>query len=178
MSLQDDALRVLTSWHAATPDQERLRQRYAEHLIAHPDGMWRSCVPDHVTVGALVVSADGSSVLLNLHAKARRWFHFGGHCEPGDETLAGVALREVLEESGLTSVRLGEEPVQLSEHAVPFCSPGDDVHHLDVRYAAVADDSAHAVSDESLDVRWWPVDDLPDLEEEMQELIRLTRERL
>jgi hypothetical protein len=33
------------------------------------------------------------------------------------------------------------------------------------------------VSDESLDVRWWPVDALPDLEDEMVELIDLARAR-
>lgn len=34
--------------------------------------------------------------------------------------------------------------------------------HLDVRYAAVAPDGAEAVvSDESHDVRWWPVAALP-----------------
>jgi 8-oxo-dGTP pyrophosphatase MutT (NUDIX family) len=175
VTLHADALGVLTAWQSPDAEQERLRQRYADHLAAHPDGLWRSCLPDHVTVGALVVSADRSRVLLNLHGKARRWFHFGGHCEPDDETLAGVALREVLEQSDLASVRLSAEPVQLSEHAVPFCSPGSDVHHLDVRYAAIADDSDHAVSDESLDVRWWPVDALPELEPEMLELIELSR---
>jgi hypothetical protein len=62
--------------------------------------------------------------------------------------------------------------VQLSEHAVPFCGPDGDVHHLDVRFAAVAGAAAeHAVSEESLDVRWWPVDALP--EPDLVELVRL-----
>ena len=48
-----------------------------------------------------------------------------------------------------------------------------------MRYAATAPAGArHAVSEESLDVRWWPVDELPDgLEDEMHELIRLARVR-
>jgi hypothetical protein len=62
---------------------------------------------------------------------------------------------------------------------VPFCRPHGSVDHLDVRYAALAPvGAAAAVSDESLDVRWWPLDGLPDLEPEMYELIALARERL
>jgi hypothetical protein len=52
------------------------------------------------------------------------------------------------------------------------------VHHLDVRHVAVAQPGAGPrISDESLDVRWWPVDALPDLEDEMVELIDLARAR-
>ena len=39
-------------------------------------------------------------MLLTLHAKAGQWFQLGGHCEPGDATLAGAATREAAEESG------------------------------------------------------------------------------
>ena len=124
-----------------------------------------------------MVSPDGSHVLLNLHRKARRWFHFGGHCEPGDSTLRGAATREGREESGLADLALSPEPVDLSAHDVPFCGGHASVEHLDVRYAAVASaESRLAVSDESLDVRWWPVDDLPDsLEPEMHVLIDAAR---
>ena len=51
-----------------------------------PTGCERACFPDHLTAGTVVLSADGDEVLLNLHRKARRWFAFGGHCEPGDAT--------------------------------------------------------------------------------------------
>jgi hypothetical protein len=48
-----------------------------------------------------------------------------------------------------------------------------------VRYGALAPAGAeHAVSGESLDVRWWPLDGLPDLEDEMHTLIALARDRL
>jgi 8-oxo-dGTP pyrophosphatase MutT (NUDIX family) len=173
VTLRDDALATLRGWRAPSADQEALRARYVAHLETHADGLERSCFPDHITAGTLVLSADGDEVLLNLHKKAQRWFHFGGHCEPGDATLAGGALREALEESGLSHLRLHPEPVHLDEHAVGFCDPRGTVHHLDVRYAATAPSGVrHAVSEESLDVRWWPVDALPDgVEDEMRELV-------
>lgn len=174
MSLSADALALLRGWSAPTPAQEVLRQRYVDHLAAHPDGMTRTCYPDHLTASTLVMSADGSRVLLTLHAKARQWFQFGGHCEPSDTTLAGAALREALEESGLDGLSLSPVPVQLSEHAVPFCDPRGGVHHLDVRFLAIAPEGVdHAISDESLDVAWWPADALPDPQPDMLELVEL-----
>ncbi len=179
MSLHDDALAALAGWVAPTAAQEILGTRFVAHLADHPDGLERACFPDHLTAGCLVLSPSGDEVLLNLHAKAGRWFAFGGHCEPEDQTLAGAALREAREESGLIDLALDPAPVHLDEHAVGFCDPRGTVHHLDVRFAALAPDgAAHAASTESLDVRWWPVGALPDLEEEMHTLIRLARERL
>jgi len=178
--LHDDALTTLRGWTAPSPGQDSLRARYVAHLEQHADGLARSCFPDHLTAGTVVLSAGGDDVLLNLHRKARRWFAFGGHCEPGDATLGGAALREAREESGLSELTFHDEPLHLDEHAVGFCDPRGAVHHLDVRYAALAPAGArHEVSEESIDVRWWPVSDLPDgVEDEMVTLIRLARERL
>ena len=176
MSLHADALRVLGDWRAPDPAEEELRRRYVAHLRTRPDGMWRSSYPDHLTAGTLVLDATGEQVLLNLHRKAQRWFHFGGHAEEGDPTLAAVALREAHEESGLTDLDFHPEPVQLDLHTVPFCGERGDVRHLDVRYVAAARPGAEAVvSDESLAVRWWPVGALPDLEPEMHTLIGRAR---
>jgi 8-oxo-dGTP pyrophosphatase MutT (NUDIX family) len=178
VTLHDDALALLEDWRAPDDAQERLRRRYVEHLRAHPDGLTRGCRPDHITASTVVMNADGDAVLLTLHARARAWFQLGGHCEPEDTTLAGAALREATEESGMGGLELDPQPVQLSEHAVPFCGPDGDVHHLDVRFVAIAPrDAVHAVSEESLDVRWWPVDGLPDPEADLVELVSRARQR-
>jgi 8-oxo-dGTP pyrophosphatase MutT (NUDIX family) len=178
VSLHADALATLTAWSAPTPGQEALRRRYVDRLTAHPDAMTRAAFPDHLTAGTLVIDESLDRVLLNLHGKARRWFAFGGHCEPGDATLADAALREAVEESGIEDLRLDRVPAHLDEHAVGFCDPRGEVHHLDVRYVAQAPPGArHERSEESLDVRWWPVDGLPELEPEMHELIAIARAR-
>ncbi|MGZ5399034.1 MAG: NUDIX hydrolase [Nocardioides sp.] len=169
--LHDDALAVLRRWRPPGEEQAALRDRYVTHLGEHPDGMRRTCYPDHLTASTLVLSADRERVLLTLHAKARRWFQLGGHCEAGDITLAGAARREAVEESGIVGLQVAPEPLQLSEHAVPFCDRRGGVHHLDVRFLAIATDEVHVVSEESLDVRWWPVDGLP--EDDLAELVGL-----
>jgi 8-oxo-dGTP pyrophosphatase MutT (NUDIX family) len=173
-SLHDEALATLRAWRSADPAQERLRREYVDHLEARPDGTDRGCPDAHLTAGVLVLSADHSEVLLTLHAKARRWFHLGGHCEPGDTTLAGAALREGLEESGLERLWLDPEPLHVDTHVVGFCGRHERVRHLDVRFLAVAPEGARpVVSEESLDVRWWPVDDLPSDGAELREMVDL-----
>lgn len=178
MTLHADALATLRAWTPPTAAQGELQGRFVRLLERRDDAVRRSCFPDHLTCGALVVDHTATRVLLNLHGKARRWFAFGGHCEPGDPTLAAVADRECSEESGLSAYTLDPVIAQLDVHPVPFCDPRGLVHHLDVRFVAQApEDAVHAVSDESLDVRWFPLDELPDLEPAMHDLIAIARAR-
>jgi 8-oxo-dGTP pyrophosphatase MutT (NUDIX family) len=164
--LYGDALRVLSSWEAPDDPQERLRLRFLRHLEEHPaDGLWRECADGHITASTAVLDASRTRVLLTLHSKVKAWLQLGGHCESGDLTLASAALREATEESGIPGLRLLPEPVQLDRHEVR-CHP-QGTWHLDVQYVAVAPDGArHAVSDESDDLRWFPVDDLPESADE------------
>lgn len=170
--LRDDAIARLREWHAPDPGQEQLRHAFLTHLAHHADAMARTGPPAHLTGSVLVLDPSGDHVLLTLHEKARRWFQFGGHFEPGDLSMRHGAAREAREESGIAELAL-TEIIQLDRHFL-----GDGFgrcrEHLDVRYAAVAaDDAVPTVSTESLDVRWWPADALPD--ETRDELLPLVR---
>jgi 8-oxo-dGTP pyrophosphatase MutT (NUDIX family) len=160
-ALHDDALRQLRAWSAPTHEQDRLRRDYVEHLERHADALSRSGPPQHLTGSALVVDGSGENVLLTHHPKAGLWLQFGGHFEPEDLSLWHGAAREAREESGIADLTVLPHIVELNRHDLSAAF-GRCRQHLDVRYVAVAPAGArHAVSEESLDVRWWPASDLP-----------------
>lgn len=156
----NDASAVLHAWAAPDQAQEALRRQYLQFLADHADAMWRECAVGHLTASALVVDESRRNVLLTLHPKVGRWLQLGGHCEPGDAGLREAARREVREESGIAEVRLSPHPMRLDRHPVP-CG-GRLSEHLDVQYLAVVPDGATiTISDESDDLRWFGIDELP-----------------
>jgi 8-oxo-dGTP pyrophosphatase MutT (NUDIX family) len=162
LALRDDARALLSGWAAPDAQQDALRVELLEHLDGHADAMWKQGPPAHLTASALVLSPSLDKVLLTLHAKAGLWLQFGGHFEPEDTSVLAAATREVREESGIVGLELAPELVHIDRHRLVASGFGRCREHLDLRYAGVAtDESGFAVSAESLDVRWWPVDDLP-----------------
>jgi 8-oxo-dGTP pyrophosphatase MutT (NUDIX family) len=162
VTLHEDTYATLANWQPAVPSQRSLREAFLGFLAARPDACRRSCEPGHVTASALVLSSSGAEVLLTLHPRVGAWLQLGGHCEPSDTTLAGAALREATEESGIAGLTIAPEPVHVDVHPIT-CSLGVPTRHFDVRFVVRAPAGATPVrSDESLDLRWWPVDALPE----------------
>jgi 8-oxo-dGTP pyrophosphatase MutT (NUDIX family) len=183
MNLLASARDTLTGWDPPSPAQDRMRQQFLSHLDQHPSGLWRDGPSAHLTASCFVLDPTARQILLTLHRRGRFWVQFGGHLEPGDPTLAAAAEREALEESGLPAVRLLPQArprlVELHRHRLSAAF-GPCQEHLDVAYLAVADPADRpVVSDESEDVGWWPVDDLPanvvpDLPGRLSSLARLS----
>ncbi|MEV6646095.1 NUDIX hydrolase [Amycolatopsis sp. NPDC051371] len=172
MSLHEDAVATLTSWTAPDRGQDALRHSFLGYLAAREDSCQRSCAAGHLTASAMVLDHTGTRVLLTLHPRVGRWLQLGGHCEPSDGSLLEAALREATEESGIDGLRIGSAPVHLDVHPVT-CSLGVPTRHFDVRYAVHAPPGAEPVrSDESDDLRWWPVDALPEGSEDLADLVK------
>lgn len=116
----------------------------------------RRTAPGHLTGSALVVDPAGPRVLLVLHAKLRRWLQPGGHAD-GDHELAGVALREATEETGIEGLSVLLPAVDLDIHTVDHGDALGAHLHLDLRFLVVAPEGAVASGNhESIDLRWVP----------------------
>ncbi|MFI1203715.1 NUDIX domain-containing protein [Streptomyces sp. BHT-5-2] len=110
-----------------------------------------------------VVLDDAGRVLLGRRVDTGGWSVIGGIPEPGEQP-AETAVREVYEE---TAVRVVPEGVVLVEAMPPVRYPnGDECQFLDVtlRCRAVGGE-ARVNDDESLEVGWFSVDALPELDD-------------
>ncbi|MBB6405399.1 NUDIX hydrolase [Arthrobacter sp. AZCC_0090] len=139
------------------------RDAYLQFLnLAGDAALRRDGGLEHVTGSCFVFSPAFDHVLLCFHRKGQFWVQFGGHVESKDASVAEAAQREASEESGIGNlVLLSPAIVDLDRHDLHAgfsCSA-----HWDVGFAATVDPSVEiAVSDESDDVRWFPMDELPD----------------
>ncbi|MGA5198381.1 NUDIX hydrolase [Streptomyces exfoliatus] len=109
-----------------------------------------------------VVFDDEGRVLLGRRADNGRWSIVGGIVEPGEQP-ADCAVREVYEE---TAVRCEVERIVLVETlSKPVVYPnGDECQFMDVTFRCRAvGGEARVNDDESTDVRWFDVDDLPEM---------------
>lgn len=162
MTLHGSVIDTLTRWDAPDPAQDTLREAVLAFVLARPDACRRACEPGHVTASTLVLDHTGAQALLTLHPRVGRWLQLGGHCEELDSDIAAAALREAREESGITGLRLDPELAALHVHPLT-CSLGLPTRHLDLQFVAHAPAGAEILcSDESLDLRWWPLDALPE----------------
>jgi len=147
----------LNRYAQAHPDEGEVAARFGEFLRSAPTVFERTHAVGHFTGSAWLVSADGARVLLTHHRKLGRWLQLGGHAD-GDPDLAGVALREAEEESGLTQLAVEPLPFDLDCHWIPERAGESGHWHYDVRYVVRAGGSeAFAVSEESLALAWKPV---------------------
>ncbi|GAA1390015.1 NUDIX hydrolase [Luteococcus peritonei] len=174
-----DAVTCLTSWTPPEQHQRALREAFLGLLAAREDALQRSCLPGHLTASAMVLDVTGSAVCLVHHGLVGAWLQPGGHLEPGDADLASAALREAVEETGLEGLQVDPVPIGLDVHPITCRGAAAPTRHFDVRFLVVSEGGRPVVSEESHDVRWFGLDELPDdLFDEVRELVRWGRARL
>lgn len=175
MSLHASVVDTLSRWHAPDPEQDALRHAVLAFVLARPDACARACTPGHITASALVLDHGGGHALLTLHPRVGRWLQLGGHCEDSDTDISAAALREATEESGIEGLHI--EPDLAALHVHPLtCSLGSPTRHLDLQFIVRAPAVAEFVrSGESLDLRWWPLDAMPQDDPALLTLARAAR---
>jgi lipoic acid synthetase len=126
----------------------------------------RTTAPGHLTGSAVVVDAAGERVLVLLHTKLQRWLQPGGHAD-GDHELAGVALREATEETGIEGLEVVLPAVDLDVHEVDHGDALGNHLHLDLRFVVLAPNgSVPEGNHESEALRWVDLDELRALADE------------
>ena len=121
----------------------------------------RDPMEDHVTGSGFVVSPCRGFTLLLHHAKLGRWLQPGGHCD-GDPDVAGVAAREIVEETGLSARLLSPRLIDIDIHEIPARADEPAHFHYDLRFLFEADPANPLLGNaESHDLRWVALDDLP-----------------
>ncbi len=152
-------LSALASYSAFDTREQLSLDQTMQFLASDSNAFCRSNTHGHVTAGGFVVDGKGH-VLLNHHKKSGLWLHIGGHCD-GDSDVYRVALREVLEETGL---HFDAEDSPSIYNVAVFHVPanakyGEPPHmHYDVNYLFVTQDTNIVISDESLDLQWVTID--------------------
>ncbi|MEP6898370.1 MAG: NUDIX hydrolase [Rhodanobacter sp.] len=133
---------------------------FCEFLQSHSCPFERSQLHGHFTGSAWLVSEDGRRALLMHHRKLDRWLQPGGHAD-GDIDLAGVALREAREETGVVDLRVEGGIFDLDRHRIAARGNEPEHWHYDVRYVVRAShDECFTVNEESHALAWRPVVDL------------------
>lgn len=159
--MTEPAAVALSRWDAVQID----RTLYEEYVAftADPAHTWReSSTEQHLTVSAFIFNRDLNRVLLCFHKKGQFWLQLGGHIEQQDTSIFEAAEREAAEESGLSALcPISTDPVDLSRHELSS-GFGTCRVHWDVGFAFTTDVIEEiVVSDESEDLRWYPVAELP-----------------
>ena len=139
-------------------DLQNFRNQFLEFLNAAPRCFYRDCFdPGHITGSAILLNMAGDKILMNYHKKLNRWLIFGGHAD-GEEDMLNVAVRETMEESGITAFKpVNADIIDFDIHTMPaHPGKGEPPHlHYDIRYVMQMTDKQNPViSDESTRLEW------------------------
>lgn len=162
-ALQADAHRLVSTF-VPRSERDRVAQADFATFFAEDGGpVQREDGADHLTASCVVFDALLQHTLLVFHRKGQFWVQPGGHVEDGDDSVMSGALRELREETGIVVAPAAAPLAYDLDHHALSSRFGACASHLDIGIAVVVDrGAALTVSEESEDVRWWPIDALPE----------------
>lgn len=161
-TLSTDVQRLVAEFEPRSERDRAAKADFASFFADDAGPVGRESGPDHATASCVVFDETLTQTLLVFHGKGRFWVQPGGHAEDGDDSVVAAALRELREETGIEAAAPTSPLAYDLDHHGLSSRFGRCSSHLDIGIAVIVDpEAALTVSDESEDVRWWPVDALP-----------------
>ena len=148
-------LQLLENYQPFNQEETHFKQEMIEFVNQNPDCFERSLLTGHITGSAWIVDKSRQYTLLTHHRKLDKWFQTGGHCD-GDSDVLNVAMKEAMEETGLTDIQaISSNIFDIDIHEIPE-RKGVPTHlHYDVRFLLEADmNEPLIISSESSDLAW------------------------
>lgn len=158
---------IIDQIHGYIPynEQEEKDQTTMLKLVKHHTDLFtRENETAHFTASAWIVNASRTKVLMVYHNLYNSWSWTGGHAD-GDEDLLQVALREAVEETGISNIKPIKEDIFSLEIATVdgHMKKGRYVSshlHLNVTFLLVGDENdtlAHRPEENSA-VAWFDLE--------------------
>uniref|UniRef100_A0A6C0BEP7 Nudix hydrolase domain-containing protein n=1 Tax=viral metagenome TaxID=1070528 RepID=A0A6C0BEP7_9ZZZZ len=147
--------------YTPTSDEEQLYKEQILNFINEDVNCFeRSNLKGHFTGSAWVTNWDGSKALITLHKKLGMFLQLGGHCD-GDSNILRVAIKETMEESGITDLEFNPEIFDIDVHTIPEYKGIPEHKHYDIRFLIRVPSDSKCVIDlaESDELRWITKDD-------------------
>ena len=159
-------LAALAAHISVDQEEEKHRGKMTRFVSSHPRSWWtRANVEGHVTGSAWIVNSARTHALLLHHLKLNLWLQPGGHLDDADASPAAGAMREALEETGISGLTFASEALfDIDIHSIPARTSAQQMEpahlHYDARYLIIAKDACVTISEESLDAKWIALEDL------------------
>lgn len=122
----------ITDYLRRWPAEHEVAKQFLALLDEPADPFVRERLEGHLTSGCWLVSGDGRRILMTHHRKLDRWLQLGGHAD-GDTDMAQVALKEAVEESGLSDLSVEGAIFDLDRHWIPERKDVPGHWHYDMR---------------------------------------------
>lgn len=154
----------LEAYQPYNEQEERDKELIMHSLETEKNIFTRDNTLAHMTASAWVLNREHTKALMAYHNIYQSWSWLGGHAD-GEEDLLRVAVREVMEESGIKQVR----PIQEDIFSIEVLTVEGHVKrgsyvsshlHLNVTYLleAAEEQRLSVKEDENSGVAWFPLE--------------------
>ncbi|QUH26538.1 NUDIX hydrolase [Serpentinicella alkaliphila] len=170
-----DLIKLINQYYPDSEDEIKDKNSIIEFLSNNDIFLGKGNTSGHITGSTWIVDKHKNKVLLTHHRKLGKWLQLGGHTEE-NENILDSALREAIEESGLTNLKvLSRDIFDVDVHLIPRRKNELEHYHYDIRFLIEADDTETIViSKESINLKWLPLSEI-DLYSNEQSIKRMVK---